>query len=64
MVSTALSHHKEKTMPGHECLTLEELEKAMKDENKQQKMQEANQKANACTLCKRVWMKFWATQSK
>jgi hypothetical protein len=38
---------------------MEQLKK-WKEEDNQEKMQEANESAGNCILCKRVWMKFWS----
>ena len=47
-------------MSEHACITMEQL-KRWKEEGNDEEMQRAKESARTCTLCKRVWMKFWAT---
>lgn len=42
-----------------DCITMEQM-KEWHDEDNKEMLKEATRKANACPLCKRIWMKFYA----
>jgi hypothetical protein len=48
---------------GNECITLEQLNRWYNEDDKD-KMGMAAKNATECTLCKRVWLKFWAELGK
>ena len=43
------------------CLTMQQM-KEWKEQGNQKELYRANQMAGACVLCKRIWMRFWASQ--
>ncbi len=45
----------------HQCVTMAEMEAWWRNENKEA-LAQAVEKANNCPLCKRIWMKFWASK--
>lgn len=43
------------------CITTEQLKK-WREENNIGALDKAGQMANMCPLCKRIWMRYWASQ--
>ncbi len=47
--------------PKSDCITMEQM-KEWREKGNRQKLEEANQGASKCPLCRRVWTRFWANQ--